>query len=116
MPTSWDTDAAVEEIYSLLELLIHAAERMKAVSLFGGDFNASIGAPKGGDDLTLIGACGNEARNRRGARMIHPLVRSQRQNTAAFSQVTRFYHTTLPGDKRMPSMQLANVDQRRVVS
>ena len=45
-----------------------------------------------------------------------PLVRSQRQNIAAFSQVTRFYHTTLPGDKRMPSMQLANVDQRRVVS
>ena len=37
-------------------------------------------------------------------------------NIAAFSQVTRFYHTTLPGDKRMPSMQLANVDQRRVVS
>ena len=31
-------------------------------------------------------------------------------------QVTRFYHTTLPGDKRMPSMQPANVDQRRVVS
>ena len=45
-----------------------------------------------------------------------PLVRSQRQNIAAFSQVTRFYHTALPGDKRMPSMQLANVDQRRVVS
>ena len=67
----WDTDAAVEEIYSLLELLIHTAESMKAVSLFGGDFNASIGAPKPGDDLTLIGACGNGARNRRGARMIH---------------------------------------------
>ena len=71
MPTSWDTDAAVEEIYSLLELLFHTAERMKAVSLFGGDFNASIGAPRAGDDLTLIGACGNGARNRRGARMIH---------------------------------------------
>ena len=32
-----------------------------------------------------------------------PLVRSQRQNIAAFSQVTRFYHTTSPSDKRMPS-------------
>ena len=71
MPTSWDTDAAVEEIYSLLELLIHTAGRTKAVSLFGGDFNASIGAPKAGDDLTLIGACGNGARNRRDARIIH---------------------------------------------
>ena len=71
MPTSWDTDAAVEEVYLLLEMLIHTAERIKAVSLFGGDFNACIGAPKAGDDLTLIGACGNGARNRRGARMIH---------------------------------------------
>ena len=45
-----------------------------------------------------------------------PLVRSQRQNIGTFSQLTRFYHTTLPGDKGMPSMQLANVDQSRVVS
>ena len=45
-----------------------------------------------------------------------PLVRSQRQNIETFSQLTRFYHTTFPGDKRMPSMQLANVDQRRVIS
>ena len=44
---------------------------MNAVSFCGGNYNASIGAPKAGDDLTLIGACGNGARNRRGARMIH---------------------------------------------
>ena len=45
-----------------------------------------------------------------------PLVRSQRQNIVAFFRVKRFYHTTLPGDKRMPSMQLANADQRSAVS
>ena len=71
MPTSWDTDAAVEENYSLLDLFILNAERINAIPILGGDFNASIGAPKPGDDLTLIGACGNGARNRRGARMIH---------------------------------------------
>ena len=37
-----------------------------------------------------------------------PLVRSQRQNIVAFSQLMRFYHTTLPGDKRISSRQLAN--------
>ena len=71
MPTSWDTDAAVQENYSLLDLFILTAERTNAIPILGGDFNASIGAPKPGDDLTLIGACGNGARNRRGARMIH---------------------------------------------
>ena len=55
----------------MLGLLIHTAERIKAASVFGGHFNASIGAPKAGDDLSLVGACGNGARNRRGARMIH---------------------------------------------
>ena len=71
MPTSWDTDGAVEEVYSLLDMLIQNAERINAITVLGGDFNASIGAPEAGDDLTLLGACGNGARNWRGARMIH---------------------------------------------
>ena len=70
MPTSWDTDAAVEENYSLLDLLILNAERTNAIPILGGDFNAAIGAPQVGDDLSLIGACGNGVRNHRGARMI----------------------------------------------
>ena len=56
MPTSWDTDGAVEEVYSLLDMLIHNAERVNAITVLGGDFNASIGAPEAGDDLTLLGA------------------------------------------------------------
>ena len=71
MPTSWDTDGAVEEIYSLLDMLIHNAEHINAISVLGGDFNPSIGAQEAGDDLTLLGACGNGARSWRGARMIH---------------------------------------------
>ena len=35
--------------------------------------------------------------------LLMPLVRSQRQNIVAFSQLMRFYHTTLPGDKRISS-------------
>ena len=71
MPTSWDTDGAVEEVYSLLDMLIHNAERINAMTVLGGDFNAAIGAPEAGDDLTFLGACGNGARNWRGARMFH---------------------------------------------
>ena len=70
MPTSWDIEAAVEENYSLLDLLILNAERTNAIPILGGDFNAAIGAPQVGDDLSLIGACGNGVRNHRGARMI----------------------------------------------
>ena len=70
MPTSWDTDAAVGENYSLLDLLILNAERINAIPILGGDFNAGIGAPQVGDDLSLVGACGNGVRNHRGARMI----------------------------------------------
>ena len=33
MPTSWDTDAAVEENYSLLDLLIPNAERTNAIPI-----------------------------------------------------------------------------------
>ena len=51
-------------------LLIFNAERTNAIPILGGDFNAAIGAPQVGDDLSLIGACGNGVRNHRGARMI----------------------------------------------
>ena len=54
---------------------MHTAEHINAVPLFARDFNASIGAPKAGDDLTRIGACGNGARNRRGARMIQWILK-----------------------------------------
>ena len=66
MPTTWDTDAAVEENYSLLDLLILNAERINAIPIHGGDFNAAIGAPQVGGDLSLVGG----VRNHRGARMI----------------------------------------------
>ena len=39
-------------IYSLLDLLIHHAGRMNAIPIIGEDFNAAIGAPQVGDDLT----------------------------------------------------------------
>ena len=39
-------------IYSLLDLLIRRAGRMDAIPIIGGDFNAAIGAPQVGDDLT----------------------------------------------------------------
>ena len=69
--TSLDTDAPFEEVYSLLDLLIHHAGRINAIPVVGGNFNAAIGAPQVCGDLTFAGACGNGARNRRGARMIH---------------------------------------------
>ena len=71
MPTSWDTDGALEDIFSLLDMLIHNAERINAIRVLGGDFNTSIGAPEASDDLTLLGACENGVRNWRGTRMIH---------------------------------------------
>ena len=70
MRTSWDTDAAAEEIYSLLDSLIHNAERINAIFFLGGDFNASVGALEAGDDLTLVGPCWHGTHNR-GARMTH---------------------------------------------
>ncbi len=52
-------------------MLIHNVERINAIGVLGGDFNTTIGAPEAGDDLTLLGACGNGARNWRGTQMIH---------------------------------------------
>ena len=43
-------------------------------------------------------------------------MRSQLQNIVALPDLKRFCHTVLPGEKGMPSMQLADDDQRRVVS
>ena len=78
-PTSWDSDEAVEEVYVLLTLLLEECYRKDMRPIIGGDFNASIGTPQVGDDLTSLGGCGHGRRNARGERMIRWILEHRLQ-------------------------------------
>ena len=41
MPNAWDTNAAVEHVYAVLDLLLQNSDHMNATPIIGGDFNAS---------------------------------------------------------------------------
>ena len=43
MPTSWDTDEAVMEVYALLDLILYSRDCVNRLPLLGGDLNACIG-------------------------------------------------------------------------
>ena len=42
MPTSWDTDEAVMEVYELLHLILYSRDCVNRLLLLGGDMNACI--------------------------------------------------------------------------
>ena len=70
-PTTWDTDDAVDEVYSLLNTLLDTGNMGNKIPLFGGDFNASIGAKQACDDVVSLGQCGMGQRNDRGSILAH---------------------------------------------
>ena len=42
-PTTWDTDEAVSDMYTMLNLLLAEGDHNHVVPILGGDFNASLG-------------------------------------------------------------------------
>ena len=68
-PTTWDTDDAVDEVYSLLNTLLD--NMGNKIALFGGDFNAAIGAKQACDDVVSLRQCGMGQRNDRGSTLAH---------------------------------------------
>lgn len=70
-PTTWDTDASVDEVYSLLNTPLEPCNMGNKIPLFGGDFNASIGAEQACDDVLYLGQCGMGQRNERGSILAH---------------------------------------------
>ena len=67
MPTSWDTDEAVMEVYELLDLILYSRDCVNRLLLLGGDLNACIGQMLPQDDLASWGTCGWGTRNSRGS-------------------------------------------------
>ena len=70
-PTTWDTDDAVDEVCSLLNTVLDTGNMGNKIPLFGGDFNASIGAKQACDDVVSLGQCGMGQRNDRGSTLAH---------------------------------------------
>ena len=66
LPTSWEPDLAVEQVYELLGLLLSCCAGSGNASIVGGDFNAALGSPLEGDDVELLGTFGLGDRNDRG--------------------------------------------------
>ena len=67
MPTSWDTDEAVIEMYELLDLILYSPACVNRLPLIGGDLNACIGQMLPQDDFVSCGTCGWGTRNSRGS-------------------------------------------------
>ena len=67
MPTSWDTDEAVMEVYELLDLILYSRDCVNRLLLLGGDLNACIGQMLPQNDLASSGTCGWGTRNSRGS-------------------------------------------------
>ena len=61
MPTSWDTDEAVMEMYELLDLILYSRDCVNRLFLLCGDLNACIGQMLPQDDLVSCGTCKNGA-------------------------------------------------------
>ena len=57
MPTSWDTDQAVMEVYELLDLILYSRDCVNRLLLLGGDLNACIGQMLPQHDLVSCGTC-----------------------------------------------------------
>ena len=57
MPTSWDTDEAVMEMYELLDLILYSRDCVNRLLLLGGDLNACIGQMFPQHDLASCGTC-----------------------------------------------------------
>ena len=70
-PTTWDTDDAVDETYSLLNTLLETGNLGNKIPLLAGDFNASIGTKQACDDVVFLGQCGMGQRNERGSTLAH---------------------------------------------
>ena len=70
-PTTWDTDGAVDETYSVLNTRLETGNIGNKIALFGGDFNASIGTKQACDDVVYVGQCGMAQRNERGPTLAH---------------------------------------------
>ena len=66
----------MEGLYDLLRLLITNCEQAGAISIIGGDFNASIGTPLPGDDFTVFGRSGTGNRNDRGVMLMQWTVQN----------------------------------------
>ena len=79
LPTSWDSDDAVDEVYILITTILDDCRRHGIMPLIGGDFNASIGARQASDDIALLGVCGCGLRNARGQLMIRWILGHQLQ-------------------------------------
>ena len=57
MLTSWDTNAAVMEVYELLDLILYSPARVNRLPLIGRDLNACIGQMFPQNDLVSCGTC-----------------------------------------------------------
>ena len=81
LPTAWDADGAVEQMYDVLKLLVDAFVEAPDIPIVGGDFNGCIGLLES-DDLTLlqhVGPGGMGQRNARGTmlmKLIHWTLQS----------------------------------------
>ena len=69
--TTWDTDDAVDGVYSLLNTLLETGSMGNKIPLLGGDFNASIGTKQACDDVVSLSQCGMGQRNERGSTLAH---------------------------------------------
>ena len=80
VPTFWDADGAVEQMYAVLDLLVNACVEAGDVLIAGGNFNACTGSMNC-DDLTFlqhVGPIGMGQRNARGTMLIHLILRKKK--------------------------------------
>ena len=84
-PTSWDNDDSVDELYSVLDLMLANSHASAAISVLGGDFNAHIGAAMPHDDVGLLGSWGSGVRNVRGSKLTNWVLEHQLHIVSRFA-------------------------------
>ena len=69
VPTAWDEEEAVDEVYDLVNFLLDDCRRHGRRPVLGGDFNASVGALMAADPADAFGSFGMGARSARGCKL-----------------------------------------------